>query len=53
MTDPDEKKEIIQTIGVWALRVLLLAGAVALAAVGKKEEAGWCVSALTLSFFLL
>lgn len=47
----DEEK--IHAIGLWALRLLLVAGAIGCAIVGKNEAAGTIAAVAVASFLLL
>lgn len=46
-------EDTINTIGIWCLRIALVAGAITLAALGKDDAASGCVIALIFTFFFL
>jgi hypothetical protein len=45
--------EQIHATGLWAMRILLVAGAITLSFHGKYDAAGTCGGLAALSFFLL
>ena len=43
----------LNIIGIWSLRILLAAGAIVAACMGRDNAAESCVFGLVMSFFLL
>ena len=43
----------ISELGVWAIRMALVVGAIVSGCLGKSEVSEGCISAVVLSFFLL